>query len=44
LVTNHERVGGAKDDLTYGTTKFRILVEATPEEIAAMGKTANLEK
>ena len=40
LVTNHEAVGNgaAKDDLAYGTTKFRILVEATPEEIAAMEK------
>jgi hypothetical protein len=30
--------GVAKDDLAYGNTKFRILVEATPEEIAAMEK------
>jgi len=35
LITNHEWVGG-KSDLSYGTTKFRILVEATPEEIAGM--------
>jgi formylglycine-generating enzyme required for sulfatase activity len=40
LVSNHEGVqGGAKDE-AYGTTKFRVAVEATPEEIADMEKAA----
>jgi formylglycine-generating enzyme required for sulfatase activity len=39
-VTYHESVpsGGAKDDAQYGSMKFRVLVEATPEEIAEMEK------
>ena len=37
-VTYHEAVGDAKDDAAYGSTKFRVLVEATPEEIAEMEK------
>jgi formylglycine-generating enzyme required for sulfatase activity len=41
-VTYHESVpsGGAKDDAQYPTAKFRVLVEATPDEIAAMEKAA----
>ena len=41
-VTNHEGVGNgnAKGDTAYETTKFRILVEATPEEIATLAKAA----
>jgi hypothetical protein len=39
-VTYHEGVGDAKDDAAYGSTKFRVVVEATPEEIAEMEKTA----
>ena len=39
-VTYHEAVGDAKDDAAYGSTKFRVLVEATPEEIAEMEKAA----
>lgn len=31
-------MGGAKNDAVYGSTKFRVLVEATPEEIAEMEK------
>ncbi len=37
-VTYHEAVGEAKNDAEYGSTKFRVLVEATPEEIAAIEK------
>ena len=39
-VTYHESVpsDGAKDDAQYGSMKFRVLVEATPEEIAEMEK------
>ena len=39
-MSNHEGVGtgNAKDDAAYGSTKFRLLVEATPEEIAALAK------
>jgi len=29
---------GRPNDGSYGSTKFRILVEATPEEIAEMAK------
>ncbi len=39
-VTYHEGVGEAKDDAAYGSTKFRVVVEATPEEIAEMEKGA----
>ena len=41
-ITNHEGVGNgsAKSDAAYGNTKFRLLVEATPDEIAEMEKTA----
>ena len=39
-VTYHEAVGDAKDDAAYGSTKFRVAVEATPEEIAEMEKAA----
>ena len=41
-VSYHEAVpsGGAKDDAAYGSMKFRVLVEATPEEIAEMSKAA----
>ena len=39
-VSNHEGVGDVKDDAKYGSTKFRLLVEATPEEIAALEKSA----
>ncbi len=40
-VSYHEAVpsGGAKDDAAYGSMKFRVLVEATPEEIAEMEKS-----
>jgi len=39
-VTYHEGVGmgGAKNDAAYESTRFRVLVEATPEEIAEMKK------
>ena len=39
-VTFHEAVSmsGAKDDAKYGSSRFRVLVEATPEEIAEMEK------
>lgn len=39
-VTYHEDVGNgaAHDNVAYVTTKFRVLVEATPEEIAEMEK------
>ena len=37
-VTYHEAVGDAKDEAAYGSTKFRVAVEATPEEIAEMEK------
>ena len=37
-VTYHEGVGDAKNDAEYGSTKIRVVVEATPEEIAAMEK------
>ena len=40
-VTYHEGVGGATKDTDYGSTKFRVAVEATPEEIAEMEKAAN---
>ncbi len=41
-LSNHEGVGtgNAKDDAAYGNTKFRLLVEATPEEIVALEKSA----
>jgi len=39
-VTYHEAVGGGGKDEDYGSTKFRVLVEATPEEIAGMEKAA----
>jgi len=40
LVTYHEwaESTGGKTDAGYGSTKFRIAVEATPEEIATMEK------
>jgi len=39
-VCYHEAVpsGGAKHDAEYGSMKFRVLVEATPEEVAEMEK------
>jgi len=39
-VTYHEAVGDAKDDAAYGSTKVRVAVEATPEEIAEMERAA----
>jgi formylglycine-generating enzyme required for sulfatase activity len=39
-VTYHEAVSGGGKDEDYDTTKFRVLVEATPEEIAGMEKAA----
>ena len=38
LVTYHEGVGESKNDTDYGSTKVRVAVEATPEEIAEMEK------
>ncbi len=32
--------GLTKDDAAYGSTKFRIAVDATPEEVAEMEKAA----
>jgi len=40
LVSNHEGVGGGGQDEAYGTTKFRVAVDATPEEIARMEQAA----
>ena len=40
VVTYHEGVSGGKTDIDYGSTKIRVVVEATPEEIAAMEKAA----
>ncbi|MGD0093073.1 MAG: SUMF1/EgtB/PvdO family nonheme iron enzyme [Planctomycetota bacterium] len=37
-VTYHEAVGEATNDAAYGSTKFRVVVDATPEEIAEMEK------
>jgi formylglycine-generating enzyme required for sulfatase activity len=37
-VTYHEAVGGGGQDEAYSTTKFRVVVEAAPEEIAEMEK------
>jgi hypothetical protein len=37
-VTYHEAVGEATNDAAYGSWKFRVVVEATPEEIATMEK------
>lgn len=41
-VTYHEGVGmgGANNDAVYGSTKFRVLVEATRQEVAEMEKAA----
>ena len=39
LAIYHEQVNEpAKGDISYGTTKFRVAVDATPEEIAEMEK------
>ena len=43
-VTYHEGVGGGEKDINYGSTKIRVVVEATPEEIAEMEKAANKGK
>jgi len=37
-VTYHESTVGGKDDTTYSSTKIRVVVEATPGEIAEMEK------
>jgi hypothetical protein len=37
-VTYHEAVGEATNDAAYGSAKFRVVVEATPEEIVTMEK------
>jgi outer membrane protein assembly factor BamB len=39
-VTYHKAVGDAKDDAAYGSTKFRVAVEGTPEEVAEMEQAA----
>jgi formylglycine-generating enzyme required for sulfatase activity len=39
-VTYHEAVGEATNDAAYASAKFRVAVEATAEEIAAMEKAA----
>ncbi|MCY3019412.1 MAG: formylglycine-generating enzyme family protein [Planctomycetota bacterium] len=38
LVTYHEGVNGGTKDKEYGSTKIRVVVEATPEEISALEK------
>ena len=40
-VTYHESVAAPKDEMAYGSTKFRVVVEALPEESAAMEKAEN---
>jgi formylglycine-generating enzyme required for sulfatase activity len=39
-VTYHEAVGGGGKDTDYASTKIRVVVEPTPEEIAEMEKAA----
>lgn len=39
-VTYHEAVGGGTKDTDYGSTKIRVVVEPTDEEVAAMEKAA----
>jgi len=42
--TYHESTAGGGTDQHYGNSMIRVVVEATPEEIAAMGKAANKGK